>query len=278
MKSVRLLSLSALLLTLAASGCKKTPEAPSEPDKVVIQGVEAIKANKPANVYAMLPASYQADVQVLVTDATSKVDPELFELVVKIIDKTVAILDKHGEALAQNEMVKALPVDFKEVVALVKEFHGILKDSGLTSYDKLKGLQLAEFLSDHGEKFMAFSTKVAKKFGGEDYAGGMKRLDSVTAKTLSTEGDKAEVEITADGKTEKSTFVKVEGKWIPEEMSKGWKPMIASAKTGVASGMEQVSKNKEQAKKTLEQVLAALDEVEKDGKLDPLMKMGSMLK
>lgn len=277
MKAVRLLVLSAALLSVAVAGCKSTPAAPSEPDKVVTEGVAAIKANKPANVYAMLPASYQADVQSVVTEGTSKLDKEIFELGVKVLDKAVAVLDKHGEEIGKSPMAKMVPGDFKATVALVKEFHGLLKSAGLTDYDKVKGLQLADFLSDSGEKFMAYGTKVGKQFGGAQYEGGMKALDGVTAKTLTTEGDKAEVEITADGKAKKTAFVKVEGAWVPEKMAQDWKPMIEKAKKSVGEGMAAAAANKEQTKKMLESVLAALDEVEKDGKLDPLMKMGGML-
>ncbi len=277
MKISRLLFVSAVLTTVALTACKSTPEAPSEPDQVITQGVAAIKANKPANVYAMLPASYQADVQGVVGEATSKIDKEIFELGVQVLDKAVAALDKHGDAIAASPMAKSVPGDFKEIVGLVKEFHGILKSSGLTSYDKFKGLNVADFLGDSGEKFMAFGTKVGKQFGGAEYEGGMKKFDGVTAKTLKTEGDKAEVEITADGKTEKANFVKVEGKWLPEDMTKAWKPMIEGAKKQVASGMEEAAKNKEQTKKMLEQILAALDAFEKDGNMETLMKAGGSL-
>lgn len=277
MKISRLFFVSAVLTTVALTACKSTPEAPSEPDQVITQGVAAIKANKPANVYAMLPASYQADVQGVVGEATSKIDKEIFELGVQVLDKAVAALDKHGDAIAASPMAKSVPGDFKEIVGLVKEFHGILKSSGLTSYDKFKGLNVADFLGDSGEKFMAFGTKVGKQFGGAEYEGGMKKFDGVTAKTLKTEGDKAEVEITADGKTEKANFVKVEGKWLPEDMTKAWKPMIEGARKQVASGMEEAAKNKEQTKKMLEQILAALDAFEKDGNMETLMKAGGSL-
>lgn len=277
MKAVRLLVLGTAVLSIAVAGCKSTPAAPSEPDKVVTEGVAAIKANKPANVYAMLPASYQADVQGVVTEGTSKIDKEIFELGVKVLDKAVVVLDKHGEEIGKSPMAKAVPGDFKEIVALVKEFHGILKGSGLTDYDKVKNLKVADFLADSGEKFMAYGTKVGKQFGGPDYEGGMKKLDGITAKTVKTEGDKAEVEITADGKTEKSNFVKIEGVWVPEEMTQGWKPMIENAKKSVGEGMAAAAANKEDTKKMLESILAALEAVEKDGKLDPLMQMGGML-
>jgi hypothetical protein len=257
MKLSRILALVLLGIALLGFGCGK--KAPSDPDKALVAVVDAVKANKPGDLWVLLPPSYQKDVQDVATAATTKLDKELFELAVQVIDKAVVVVDKQGDKLT--------PPITADQRKLIKDGHAALKDSGLLDYGTVSKLDVPAFLKSGGTKLMVFGIETFKAKDAKGYEEFQKGLDSIQVKVIKTEGDKSELEVTLtgpDGKptTDKLQMVKVEGCWLPADMATSWKAMLPMVKTQVETGLGELTKNKADVKQALTGILAMLTKAE----------------
>jgi hypothetical protein len=237
----RFIALTVVLTLALFAGCKeKSPEekgkealkeaaanVPDSPELVVVAAAKAFKDGNPLAVYAMLPASYQADVQGLVKKVGEGMDKEIYE-------KGFALLPKAVEAAKKSEKTK----DFAPIAESVVK---LLTDAKLNTHEGLKTLDVAAFLAANGKAIMDLGWTGAKMAGKED---AQKMLD-ITAKLKGEAGEKeATVEITMGDKTEEMKFVKIEDRWIPEDLSKDWKKGIEEAGKNVEEGLKGLTEKK----------------------------------
>lgn len=292
MKSLRILAVSLGVIALLTGGlaCKKDGagaategaaavkevKVPATPDKALNQGLEALKNKKPVEAYALLPESYRKDIQGLVTAVTSKMDKEIFEMGVKILNTAVSALDKHGDKLAP--MMAGMPMSFDDVKKNVMDSHKLLTDVGLLDYDSFSKFDVAGFLAAHGPKIMGQGMDAFKKFQEDEYKAFWGQIEGVKIEAKEASADKAKLAITVDGKTEDVDFVKVDNAWIPAEMAAAWPEMIKEAKAEVEKGMKEFEANKAQTKAMLQMALQVVEEFEKTGDLSKLQgMMGGMM-
>ena len=262
----KLLALTLIVFFATFLGCKeKSPEekgkealkaaaekVPDAPDKVVTEAAKAVKEGNLVLLYAMLPASYQKDVQDVVKSVGANMDKDVYE-------KAFALLPKAVEALKGNEQ-------FKPFVPAAEGALKIFKGAKLDTHAGLAAMDVAAFLGEHGKAITDLGWQIAEIAGEKD----AKAKLEVTAKLKGEAGEKeATVEVTADGKTEEVKFVKIEGKWIPEDMSKEWKEGIEQAKKGVTEGLKGMMEQKEAIVQQIDAVGKALDE----GKTDQIQQM-----
>ncbi len=289
MKSLRVLAVALGVVALLAGGfaCKKDAategaaavkeiKVPETPDLVVKQGLDALKNKKPVEVYALLPASYRADIQSVVTAVTSKMDKEIFEMGVKILETAASALEKHGEQLAP--MMAGMPVAFDEVKKNVLDAVKLLKEVGLLDYATMSKLDVAGFLAANGGKLMGTGMDAFQKFNKADYDEMFGMMDKVEIKLLESAGDKGKLEMKVGEEVETVEFVKVDGAWVPAEMAANWAEGIAEAKAEVEKGMKEFEANKAQAKAMLQMVLSTVEEFEKSGDMAKLQGlMGGLM-
>lgn len=266
MKASRFLAVTILGIALFGLGCGK--KAPGDPDKAVLAAVEAVKANKPGDLWLLLPPSYQKDIQDIATAATSKIDKELFELTVKVLDKAIVVLDKQGDKIG-------IPIT-PEQKKMIKDAYALLKEVKLLDYATVSKLDVGAFVNGSGAKLMAFGMNAFKAVDAKEYDEFQKGLAGVKVKVVKTEGDKSELEITMGTNAEKVKMTKVEGRWVPADMADAWKGMIPMAKKQVETGMADMAKNKEEMKKALTAALDALTKAE-GGDMSGMEQMMGML-
>lgn len=285
----RILALAvAAAVLVTAPGCSKSKEeagkaavaeatVPDKPEEVVKSAAEAIRDDKPVAAYALLPESYQKDIQGVVSHATGKLDKEIFELGAKLVTVAASCAEKHADKIAGLVPPGAAPFDVKEGLAKYAETVKILEEAKLLDYESVKGLDLAGFLAKDAPKLMKQGKFAFEKGSPEDYKKFQDGMKSITATAKSAEGDKAQVELKmGEEEAETIDLVKVEGRWVPAEMAEGWKGGIDEAKKGIDEGLDELNKNKAQFKPMLEAALAALTEFEKSGDpkaLEEMMKM-----
>ena len=231
-------------------------KVPDSPEKVVTETARAIKEGDLLLVYAMLPDTYQADVQGLVKKIGANMDKEVYE-------KGFALLPKFVEAAKEAEQ-------FKPFAPLAEGVVKLLTDAKLNTHDGLKALDAAAFLNANGKAIMDLVWTGAAMAGQKD----ARKMLEITAKLKGEAGEKeAIVEITVDGQTKEEKFVKVEGKWIPEGMSKDWKKGIEDAGKSIDGGLKGMTEKKVEIVAQIDAVAKMLDE----GNVDQLMgMMGSM--
>lgn len=289
MKSLRIFAVALVAIALLAGGfaCKKDAakegaaavkeiKVPETPDKVLTQGLDALKNKKPVEAYALLPASYRKDIQDVVTSVTSKLDKEIFEMGVKILDTAVSALNKHADKLAP--MMAGMPVPFDQVKQSVIDTHKLLKDIGLLDYDNVAKFDVAGFLSAHGPKIMGEGLDKLQAFDKAKYDEVFGMLDKVAITVKESGADKAKLEVKVGDEAEVVEFVKVEGAWVPAEMAAAWPEMIKQAKAEAEKAMKEFEANKAQSKAMLQMILTTVEEFEKTGDLSKMQgMMGGMM-
>ncbi len=265
------------LLALASCGGDKTAAVPSSPDGTVKSIASAIANQQPQAIWRAMPKSYQQDVNQIIRLTAEMVSQENYDKTASLFRRVLKVL-KDKKAIFIGAM-KKMPVPAKDVNAgydAAVEVFGLLVNSQLGSHSTLKNLDVDKFLSTTGSSIMKAMGKV-----NPDISAAMTEADNVTVKLVSSSGDKAVVELTRakDKSKKKMTLVKVEGRWIPEKMSRKWKAetgkMIAALNKKKADAA-QMNMMMKVALPELEKVVVDLEKINNEADLMALqMKMMS---
>ncbi len=231
-----------VLSSLIAIGCGGA-SVPDSPEGTVLTVAKELAGNNPGVLWDAMPASYRTDVETLVHDAAAKIDAEVYDKAFVILNKAVDVLkDKRGFILGlpllQQGFLAMMITDQEELKDNWNEIvdvFDILASSELETLDGLKSLDVGDFLNGTGGKLMAQFEKLAQLASDGPMKLTWNELEGITVDVKSTEGDKAVIEVTVEDKgPETLTMVKVEGKWVPEEMARDWKKNIEEMKAQVA--------------------------------------------
>lgn len=241
-----------LVVALFLSGCDNSPppappvpesspaasafdasHIPDAPDEAVSTVVKGIQDRHPDALWHFLPASYQSDINDLVHSFAGRMDPEMWSKTVAVLKKTVRVFKD------QKEFVKAMagqaaqpagsppPPDVLAVIGVVDT----LLESELGDLDRLKNADAGEFLAVTGSRIMQQLQTLSKLVPGDPLALGFEDLADLKVSLISSEGDRAVLLIEAPGADPRETnFVRVEGKWIPQNLADSWIESIGEAK------------------------------------------------
>jgi len=231
-----------VLSSLIAIGCGGT-SVPDSPEGTVVTVAKELANNNPGVLWDAMPASYQTDVETLVHEAAAKIDAEVYDKAFVIANKAVDLLKDKKDFILGLPLLKegfvammikdqnALEDNWNDIVDVLE----ILTTSDLETLDSLKSLDVGDFVATTGGKLMGQFQKLSDLATDPTMAETWDKLASVDVEVKSTEGDKAVIEIKVEGEDpETMTMVKVEGKWIPEDMAKDWKENIEEMKANVA--------------------------------------------
>jgi hypothetical protein len=274
----------AVVFALVGVGCKeksptekgaeavKAVKVPEAPDQVVNEAVKAVKEGNLIAVYAMLPDSYQKDVQDLYGKIAAKIDAEMYGKLWTLIDKGFAAIKKNKDKVGEGA---PMPID--QILTPVEEFLALAKEMKLSDAEAMKALNVAAFLADNGKKLSDFGWKTAEAIQKEKVAETKKMLDGIKAVAKETKENEATVTITMMDQPQDVVFVKVEGKWIPKDLADQWPKMKEEANKKLDAGLAEFEKNKEEMKKMLAGFEEALTKFDASGKLEDLGPvMGAM--
>ncbi|MBM4372615.1 MAG: hypothetical protein FJ098_13220 [Deltaproteobacteria bacterium] len=256
------------------AGVVEVPKAPETADGVVKEFVKAFGDKEPGRVYHLLPESYQKDIQGLKDLAIEKLDKEIVDNGLKAFDKIMSGVAKHKEKLLANDL--PIPGISKEAmggaVDLIVKLWGVLKDAGLGTYDGWKALDVGQFLLQNGKAIMEAVMEIAGKTEQGAMVGMMAGMVSALAVEVKETGaDFAVLSIGMGEDKKDERFVKVEGKWIPEEMSKEWAEGMKEAREELQEALEGFEKDKEQIKAMSAALLAAATTFEETGDVNQLL-------
>ncbi len=217
----------------------------------VLAAVEAMKSEEPGKLWAMMPASYQKDVNDVVHGYAAKMPEEAWTKTFALVGKSLDTLKAKKEMVLAHPLVGFSGIDVEEVA---KSYDGTIDvlasvvKSDLADLEKLRTADVGELVASIGGQVQSEISKIAPTLpGGADAMADMqKSLNSVKVKTIEETADTAKLEITStsktlefkddefveswEEKTEEVEFVKVEGKWIPADMQKEFKTGIEQAK------------------------------------------------
>ena len=249
--------IAVLFLFVAAVGCKeKSPEeaskdalkevkVPDKADAVVVEAVKLAKAGEFYKLMAFLPDSYQKEILDIFAEM-AKIDPELYNKGAAILVKAIDLGIKEKDKLA--ELGKDLGIPAEMIVEALNVVKEAVEKGGLKDHEAFKKFSVVIFAKDYGKKLFDIASK------HEKVKAGLAEVDveKLGIKLEKEEGDKATVLIDGDS----TKFVKVEGKWIPEDFKK---EELTKAKEAIKKAVEEANKNKAEILKAMEKALANID-------------------
>ena len=246
---------------------------------------KALQAKDLVSVVNLMPAKYMTDIDGIVQEFGKTMDKEMWDKSIAVMDKVVKVGVAQKAGLAEMIAGMGIPAkkeDLEKAVDAIAEIWALLKETGITDLEKLKTFSTSEFakaaLPKITEKIWAFADGTQKA----QVQAAMAVLTTAQVKVLETTknekfGEVVEVEINIAGEAEKGKMVKVDGKWIPQEMAEEWDEAMAEAKKGLLEMAAELPKSKAEAMAGLAQVETALDQVEKTGDLTSLQALGGMM-
>lgn len=253
------------------SGCGKSGQSakslgPAESMNAMIDGVSNQKMEA---VWEFLPTSYQTDVNGLVKEFATKMDPEMYNGTFQTAQRLTKLLKDKKAFILKNQTIQGLPIPPEKVDQFWDPTINLLDtvvQSDISNLDKLKNFDGGKFLSTTGNQLaksvISISDLIPTKENEPSFSEKMKQT-KVTV--VSTDGDTAKIKIEAPGeKAKEETMVKVEGKWIPKTLADNWNTKMDNARKQLAElTPEKVTAQKEQTLAGLKQVNAVLAQLEK---------------
>lgn len=268
--------LSAAICSLTLFSCDKNNQADTGVEKSALGPVDTVQNwskdvsdGRIASLWDALPSSYQKDISDIITEFANNTDEEIYNESQKLTKSLTALL-KSKKDIALAIANKQIPDDnikgkVKENYDTTIDLLNAIANSDTQTLSGLKSLDIAKFCGDiqpHIKNVMVLAT---------DSTPELKAISSMTPKLISEDGDTAEVEVTIDGKTENINIVKVDNRWVPEDLQKDWEKNIAKAKAEIQKSSQSIGTNKEEVITLLKTVQEAIADLETAKNEDEMM-------
>jgi hypothetical protein len=229
--------LTAGALFFAACGDKSAedaalPEAvviPDAPDAAIQALAHELAKGNGGILWRAMPVSYQGDINALIHLFGTKIDAEIY-------DKSFALIGRLSQ-MAQKQQVFILNTSLAESTAdeqakweqalpAVITFVDTLVASDLGSSAGLQSFAGRAFFDTTVSKLLQSGSQLSEASG----AAGLADLADVVVSLVQSDEAEATLLVSLPRRTsEEAVFAKVEGRWIPVEMSSTWEAGVAAA-------------------------------------------------
>ncbi len=288
------LILSLLAFGLVGCGKKETEESKSgtaqtetgkkaskkdAPDAMVREAAVAIHDAQPEALWAMLPASYQQDVNDVVKQFGTSMDEEVWAKGTALLPKVITILTEKKDIflayLAESDgegTSDTAQTDSAQTGKRYQAFLDILTDVSKSCILKLEFLRnpdMQAFLSEDGAPIIQKLVTFAEQPGllpTEDmdkFIQNRAKLKNIKVTLVEDKGDQAVVMTEIDDDKTTVALTKVEGKWIPSDMAQDWKQNVTDIKATLTQMAAEIPQKKQQTLQSLTLVNTMLDSVAK---------------
>lgn len=248
----KMAGVAGVMAAVAMVGCGGNQSTvASGPDDAILQVRDSIIENKPGAAFEMLPPSYQTDINSVVADAAKRMDEEIWNQGVGILQQVTRILESKRDLILSTEAMSSVPnpedlkKNWKQGVSVLQA----IVRSDFTNLERLQQGDVGKLLSESGAKIMASATDLmASSEQAAEAEAELDKIRNMTATVVSQEGDTAVVKVDTEGEEpEELEMVRVEGRWIPKDMADGFKEGIAEMRENLA-GLDFSSEEGQQQK------------------------------
>jgi hypothetical protein len=186
-----------------------------------------------------LPTGYQSDIEGLAHDLAERIDAKSYDRAAKLLQRFATVAIEKQQFVFGSETVGRMLHQSETDVDGTREaytsFFRMLRQvaSGeLGSVDGLRRFDGRTFARRSGKALLETLFAFARAKGNDP----MRGLDQVRVRTVGQRGDEVKVEVTSpDRDTEVTSFVQVEGRWVPVDMARKWQQGVGELRQKIAA-------------------------------------------
>lgn len=219
-----------------SSAGSETVKIPESPDRAIEFIVRELAKGNGAVLWQAMPASYQGDVNSIAQLAGTKIDAEIYDRIFTMLGRISNVFDQQkefvfGSSLMGGQTEEVGASQLREAWPSIKNVIETLTTSPLASAEGLKGFDGAAFFKGTVTDLLADLDALAK-LDPEREKPLLASLSEVQVSLVQGSETEALLEMSMPGEeVETETFVKLEDRWVPQEMAAGWDEQIAEART-----------------------------------------------
>ena len=242
-----------LAVALVPAPSAAAADLPESPDGTIKAIYQKLADRHPEIIWQALPASYQQDITDVTRAFAGKMDPEIWNSLFGLANKTVDILRDKKQYILESSFMDAagdekvrIEQNWDTVVAILDD----LFSSEISDLEKLETIDWEELLKTTGAEIMDSAQNLSTAKSAEEKDKDLTTLlRQSKIETISHEGNTATVLVSTPGEEpEDISLTLVEGRWVPTDMAQDWDTKIAEAKEKIATmSEEEMAQNKMQA-------------------------------
>ena len=249
----------ALLLTAAVSfiGCGPQADSaaagdmPESPDAAIQYVAGELAKGNGTVLWQAMPASYQQDVNAIARLAGTKLDAEIYDHTFATLARAAAVLDQQQNFVFESKLAGGPSAEGGSAAQIrtawpsLKKIIDTLTASPLATAGGMQSFDGAAFFETTVSALLADMDALAKldPERGDSF---LTSLSQMTVNYVEGTGDQALLELAVPGQeVESESFLKVEDRWVPQELAEGWAAQIAETRSKLeAINPEQLAEQK----------------------------------
>jgi uncharacterized caspase-like protein len=219
-------------------------EAVMQPDEALSRVLLAIQEQKPTELWALLPDSYQADLNQLFAGFTQALDGRVYNKAYLLASDIVVLLEAKESFILSGPLLNNLPGDApfskQEIDHQWGNFLSLFKlilNGQLYPLEALREEPLGEIISVIGDDIAAILYDIHPlnvDFGKIELETLKRHADYALVNVTPTAEFCELIEESPCGDTFPLPMKLIEGKWLPEEVVSEWPNVVAEANAGIA--------------------------------------------
>ncbi|PXA04928.1 hypothetical protein DDZ13_02895 [Coraliomargarita sinensis] len=241
---------------------------PDAPDAALQFVLSEIAEGKGGVLWEAMPASYQDEVNAIAQLAGSKIDAEIYDKAFSTIKRVASVLDKQKEFVFNTSLVGEAP-DEEEIAKVraswpsVMDLVNALTTSSISSAAGLQSFKGEAFFKDTVSAVLTDMDALAR-LQPENEGPFLSDMKDAQVEYVEGTDSEATLNITIPGQeTETKTVVKVEDRWVPQEMAASWEAQTTEARTKLeAIDPAQLTKQKPQIMSVFAMIEGVLTQIE----------------
>ncbi|MFP4260317.1 MAG: hypothetical protein ACLFS1_04470 [Opitutales bacterium] len=233
------------------SGSSAEKALSGSPDEAIKTVIHSLGNGEGAVLWQAMPGGYQNDVTEIVQLAGSKLDAEIYDKAFAMLGKTMSVADKQKEFIFNTNLGTPMAEEdiekMREAFPSASNLVNTLTSSSIASTEGLKSFDGKTFFRETVSSIIA-DMEVLARLNPETEDLPISAYKEAEVVLLEGDESTANLEINLpDGSSEEEIFVKVENRWVPQEMSLEWPTSIADARAQLESiDPEQMAEQKPQ--------------------------------
>jgi hypothetical protein len=254
-------------LIIACGGATNASSGlPDSPDGTITYVAQQVADGNAGVVWDAMPATWQTDVTEITHEFANKMDPDLWNKVFGLAQKTVTVLQDKKDLILSTSMMDSAGENKDDIVAnwdTVTTALSTLVNSEIADLENLKTMDWGAFAKGSGGQLVKQMMVLSASEEGSEETNPVDALRSIAAEVLENDGQVAKLKVTMDGQEpEEVEMTKVEGRWVPKDLADDWDKNIEEARTGLANMTEeQMQQQKMQVMMGLGMAEAMIDQV-----------------